>query len=154
MNLLTPLPSIGGILNVVDTLNWTQLLPVVEQYPGQVGTGASWWDAYYSLPNTGRLGSAWTITYDDVDAPELDSNTSMLQRTVGTYAQLVRGSRDELRMVEPGFALGQVFRRPNSYLNPTPIPFNSGIRFALFQVCDKRGEFATGGNRRYLGPQT
>lgn len=96
------------------------------------------------------MGNAWTLTYDDVEPPATNSNSSALTRTVAMYAKLVRGSRDELRQVEPGFLLGQVFRRPNSFLNPTPFPFNNGIRFALFQVCDRQGNFATGGNRRYL----
>lgn len=152
VNLLTPLPSIGGVLNVLDIFNWSSFLPVIEQYPGSIGMGSSWWDAFYQLPNGGRIQTAWTITYDDVAPPSINANSSVLERTVAMYAQLVRGSRDEVRQVAPGFLLGQVFRRPNSYLNPMPIPFNSNVRFALFQVCDKRGNYASGGNQRYLRP--
>lgn len=126
----------------------------ISQYHAHLHAGSSWWDMYRVLPSSGGLGSAWTITYDDVEPPSVDANSTLLERTVVTYAELVRGSRDELRLVEPGMMLGQVFRRPNSYLNPTPIPFDSGIRFALFQTCDRRGNFASGGNERDLRAQT
>ena len=149
-NLLTPLPSLGGAMNVLDTFNWSTFLPVIEQYPGDISTGSSWWDAFYSLPSGGRVGGAWTITYDDVEPPTTNGNSSALTRTISMYARLVRGSRDELRLLEPGLMLGQVFRRPNSFFNPTPFPFHNGIRFALFQVCDRQGKFAAGGNRRKL----
>ena len=152
VNLLSPLPAIGGAVNVLNTLNWTQMLPVMENYPGLVDQGASWWDAYNSLASTGRLGNAWTITYDDVEEPAANRNASLLQQTVSAYSQLVRGSRDEIRVIEPGLMLGQVFRRPNSYLNPLPLPMNSGIRFALMQVCGRNGDFATGGNQRNFRP--
>ena len=149
INLLTPLPSIGGMMTVLDTFNWTSFSPpVIEQYPGQLTVGSSWWDAYYSLPSGGRVKNVWTITYDDVPPPQIDANSTTLERTMAVYSQLVRGSRDEMRLISPGFVLGQVFRRPNSYLNPTPFPINNGIRFALFQMCDKSGNYPSGGNQR------
>jgi hypothetical protein len=151
MNLLTPLPP-GGALNVLSTFNWSGPLglPVVEQYPGAVATGPSWWDAYNSLRTTLRIGSSWIITYDDVEVPQLTANSSVLAQTTAAYAQLVRGTRDEMRLVQPGLMLGQVFRRPQTYLNPLPVPVNSGIRFVLLQTCDKRGSYAAGGNQRAL----
>lgn len=150
INLLTPLPSFGGVFNVLDSLNWTQLLPVIEQYPGSLQTGLSWYDALYSMPRNGKLEKAWTITYETVVAPSTNANSSALEQTVAMYAQLIRGSRDEIRLIDPGGALGYVFRMPNSYLNPTPFPVNTGVRFLLMQVCDRRGNFANGGNTRYL----
>lgn len=135
------------------------MLPVMEQYPGSIAVGPSWWDAYNLALNRGAAASgsgirnAWTITYDDVPVQPVDENTNALQRTVNMYSQLVKGSRDEVRQVAPGFMVGQLFRRPNSFLNPTPIPFNNGIRFAMIQVCDKQGNFANGGNQRYLKPR-
>jgi hypothetical protein len=107
------------------------------------------WDAVYALPRSGRIGSSWVITYDDVQPPAPSNNP--LNNVTAAYANLVRGTRDEVRQVAPGLMLGQVFRRPNSYLNPLPIPVNSGIRFVLIQVCDSRGNFASGGNQRKLG---
>lgn len=149
MNLLSPLPPIGGAITVLDSFNWSRFLPAMEQFPGVLSTGPSWWDAMYVMPSTGRMGSAWIITYDDVEPPAPSNNTlSEVQRA---YAQLVRGTRDEVRVLSNGMMLGQVLRRPNSYLNPTPFPINSGIRFALFQVCDRRGNYANGGNQRKLG---
>jgi hypothetical protein len=162
VNLLSPVPSIGGMFNVLDTFNWSSMLPVMEQFPGSIAVGPSWWDAYNLV--TSRSGSnggttsrgirdAWTITYDDVPIPPLNGESNALQRTLNMYAQLVKGSRDEVRQVAPGFLLGQLFRRPNSFLNPTPLPINNGIRFAMIQVCDKQGNFANGGNQRYLKPK-
>ncbi|KAL4515563.1 hypothetical protein Ndes2526B_g03785 [Nannochloris sp. 'desiccata'] len=46
VNLLSPVPSIGGMFNVLDTFNWSSMLPVMEQFPGSIGVGPSWWDAY------------------------------------------------------------------------------------------------------------
>lgn len=152
VNLLTPLPSIGGVVTVLDTFNWSTFLPVVEEYPGVVSTGASIWDALYSLPQTGKIKDAWTITYTDVKPPPVNANSSALEQTMNMYAQLVRGSRDEVRQVAPGFMLGNVLRQPNSYMNPTPLPIITGVRFGLFQVCDYNGNYPQGGNQRDLRP--
>jgi hypothetical protein len=137
---------------VLDTFNWSSFLPVMEQFPGNVAVGPSWWDVY-NLRSGGGIRNAWTITYDDVPVQPLTNDSNALQRTVNMYAQLVKGSRDEVRQVQPGFLLGQLFRRPNSFLNPTPLPINNGIRFSMIQVCDKQGNFANGGNQRYLKPR-
>ena len=152
MNLLTPLPP-GGALNVLDTFNWTGRLgiPVIEQYPGIVSTGPSWWDAYASFPAIGKIGTVWTLTYDAVEVPQINSNSSALQQTTAAYAQLVRGSRDELRYVEPGMMLGMVFQRPRTAINPLTLPVNSGIRFVLLQTCDLRSGYAASGGQRALG---
>ena len=153
INLLTPLPSIGGVVTVLNTFNWSTFLPVVEEYPGDVSTGASIWDALHVLAQGGRINDAWVITYSDVQPPTVNANSSALEQTMNMYAQLVRGSRDEVRQVAPGFMLGNVLSLPNSYLNPTPFPINTGVRFALFQVCDSNGNYPQGGNQRDLGPQ-
>lgn len=152
INILTPIPSIGGLVTVLNTFNWSTFLPTVEEYPGTVTTGASIWDALYSLSKTGTLSEAWVINYKDVQPPPVNANSSALEQTMNMYARLVQGSRDEVRQVAPGFMLGQVLRLPNSYLNPTPLPLNSGIRFALFQVCDSRGNYPATGNQRDLKP--
>lgn len=103
---------------------------------GDIGQGTSWWDATRNLSSlfNGRLRNAWTITYDRVQPPQSGQNASILDETMSAYAQLVKSSRDELRMVEPGLMVGQVFQRPRSYLNPLPVPVNSGIRFVLAQA--------------------
>ena len=152
VNLLTPLP-LGGFINVLDSFNWSSLLPTYSQYPGDLAVGPSWFDAMGLLNNGGRIGPSWTILYDDVETPQLPINVGPLNNITSIYAELVRGTRDEMRLVNPGFVLGQMFRRPNSYLNPTPIPFNSQISFALFQVCDRNGGYAKYGNQRNLNPQ-
>lgn len=149
-NLLTPLP-LGGAINVLESFNWTSFLPTYANFPGEVGTGSSWYDALGLLNNGLRIGSAYTILYDDVKAPELPSQLAPLSEVTSIYADLVKGTRDEMRLVSPGFMLGQMFRRPNTPpINPTPLPIPQRISFALFQVCDRTriGGFARGGNAR------
>jgi hypothetical protein len=67
-----------------------------------------------------------------------------------TYAKLVKGSRDEVRLIEPGLMFGKLFRRPNSYLNPLPVGVDSGIKFAMIQTCSEGGGYAWSGNSRDL----
>jgi len=148
-NLLTPLP-LGGVVNVLESFNWTSFLPTYANFPGEVGTGSSWYDALGLINNGLRIGSAYTILYDDVTAPDLPSQLAPLSEVTSLYADLVKGTRDEMRLVSPGFILGQMFRRPNTPpINPTPLPIPQRITFALFQVCDRTGMgFARGGNAR------
>jgi hypothetical protein len=99
----------------------------------------------------GSLGNVWTLTYDDVEVPDGDqTNGNPLSDLQATYAKLVQGSRDEARLVEPGLVFGQLFRRPNSYLNPLPVGVDSGIKFAMIQVCNSQGGIAWNGNLRDL----
>jgi hypothetical protein len=53
MNLLTPLPSLGGAMTVMDTFNWEDGLFVQERFPGDITTDWSWWDAFNGLSQTG-----------------------------------------------------------------------------------------------------
>jgi hypothetical protein len=131
---------------VLKNFDWSSGLPAFEQFPGAVSTGNSWGGGGFSQ------SPVWTITYDNVPVPETDSSSSLLKQTSAAYAQLVRASRDEMKLVERGFLLGSVFIRPQTPINPLPLPVNSGIRFALLQTCDKRGGYATGGNERALAP--
>lgn len=148
INLLTPIPSLGGAMTVLDTFNWSNFLPVREQYPGTIGVDWSWWDAYNTLASKGRMSRVWTLTYDDVQLPE-DDPESTVDDILSAYPRLVKGSRDEVRVIEDGLVFGQLFRRPNSFLNPTPFPVDSGIRFAMIQVCGPYG-YAWNGNSRQL----
>ena len=146
VNLLSPIPTIGNIWSVYS-YNWTQQPPlVVERYPGKIGTSMSWFDFYKKGGTFNPSNRVWTLTYDDVTIP---SNTTANDIFVA-YARLVKGSIDEVRLIEPGYMLGNLFRRPNSYMNPTPLPIDNGIRFALIQVCDGNGNYARTGNSRKL----
>eukprot|EP00890_Picochlorum_soloecismus_P000789 jgi/Picsp_1/1710/NSC_05184-R1_---NA--- len=148
INLLTPLPSIGGVMTVQDAFNWSNFLPTLERYPGNIDVDWSWWDAYNALASYGRMSKVWTLTYQDVEIPETGEDGA-LDDLMSAYPRLVKGSRDEVRLIEPGLMFGQLFRKPNSFLNPTPLPVDSGIRFAMIQVCDG-DRFAYSGNTRDL----
>lgn len=148
-NLLTPIPSLGGAMTVMDTFEWSEMLPVTERYPGSISVDWSWWDAYNTLASSGRMSRVWTLSYDDVVIPEPSPDDGPLGELMAAYPKLVKGSRDEVRMIEPGLVFGQLFRRPNSYLNPLPVPVDSGIRFAMIQVC-QGDRYAVNGNLRDL----
>lgn len=146
-NLLSP--TIVGT-SVVDVYNWTNFLPVLEQYPGKISQGPSWWDTIANFDWNIFGSNVWTIEYNDIPVVETNEDSGLLERTSSYYSNLVRASRDELKLVSTGFLLGQVMIKPRSSINQLPVPVNSGIRFALFQTCDKHGSFATGGNQRDL----
>jgi hypothetical protein len=148
-NLLTPLPSLGGAMTVMDTFVWKDMLPVTERYPGTISVDWSWWDGYNTLASSGSLNRVWTLSYDDVQIPEVSPDAGPMGQLQAAYPKLVKGSRDEVRLVEPGLVVGQLFRRPNSYLNPLPVPVDSGIKFAMIQVCDG-DRYAWNGNLRDL----
>jgi len=149
VNLLTPIPSLGGAMTVMDTFNWEQILPVQERYPGTITVDWSWWDGFNTLASDGRLSRVWTLSYDDVEIPEIAPDAGPMGELQAAYPKLVKGSRDEVRQIEPGLVFGQLFRRPNSYLNPLPVPVDSGIKFAMIQVCRGDG-YAWNGNMRDL----
>lgn len=149
VNLLTPIPSLGGATTVMDTFNWEQMLPVQERYPGTITVDWSWWDGFNTLVSDGRLSRVWTLSYDDVEIPEVAPDAGPMGELQAAYPKLVKGSRDEVRLIEPGLVMGQLFRRPNSYLNPLPVPVDSGIKFAMIQVCHGDG-YAWNGNLRDL----
>jgi len=126
--------------------------PVIDWSAGP-GTLTS--DTLNIIPSTPHLTvviriiciQVWTLTYDDVMVPEGSDNSNPLSDLQGTYAKLVKGSRDEARLIEPGLVFGQLFRRPNSYLNPLPVGVDSGIKFAMIQVCNEQGGYAWNGTR-------
>lgn len=127
VNLVSSLPL--GYQTVLNQYNWSDSLPAEEKYPGTVATGTS-----------KRLSGSWVLNYKDSSGPN----------TNGVYAQIVKGSQDEVRQIAPGFMIGNVLTLPFSYPNLTPVELNSGIRFVLIQVCDSNGNFPATGNDRDL----
>lgn len=128
---------------------------VREQFPGRIRTDWSWADAYsggFSM-NGGNTKNVWVLEYPDVQVNDqsTDANGNPMANLQDAYARLVQGSRDEVRLVEPGLVFGKLFRRPNSYLNPLPVGVDSGIKFALIQTCNENGGYAWSGNSRDLG---
>ena len=123
MNLITPLPSLGGIMTVMDTFDWEDGIWVQERFPGKIRTDWSWAEAYSGrFPTTGASSNVWVLEYPDVQVDEsIGDEGNPMADLQNTYAKLVQGSRDEVRMVEPGLMFGKLFRRPNSYLNPLPV---------------------------------
>lgn len=117
---------------------------------GDISQGPSWWETISNFNWNVFYSNVWTIEYNDVPSVQTDEESNFLERTSSVYANLVRASRDELKQVAPGFLLGQVIIKPQTEANPLPLPINSGIRFALFQTCDRRGGYAAGGNQRDL----
>ena len=128
INLISSLPL--GYQTVLNKYNWSNSLPVEEKYPGTVATGT-----------TRRLKGSWVLNYKK---SQPGSNTN------GVYAQIVKGSQDEVRQIAPGFMIGHVLTLPFSYPNLTPVELDSGIRFVLIQVCDSNGNFAATGDERDL----
>lgn len=146
MNLITPLPSIGGMMTVMDTFDWSEGLFVREQFPGRIRTDWSWADAYSGRVTGGTMSNVWVLEYPDVEVESTtDSGGNPMSNMQNNYARLVQGSRDEVRLVEPGLVFGKLFRRPNSYLNPLPIGVDSSIKFALIQTCGENGGYAWSG---------
>lgn len=146
VNLLSPLPPFG-MMNVLDTFNWSRMLPVTEQFPGQLSQGISWWEALNGFRSGGNVKNSWIITYDETVVPTPTPGNALSNVT----SFVVKGTRDELRQVSPGMFVGKVYQRPGSSINPLPIPVDTGITFALFQVCDRNFNFPNGGNQRALG---
>lgn len=64
------------------------------------------------------------------------------------FANLIEGTRDEMRQVAPGMLLGQMMAKPQSGNNPLPFPVNQRLKFVLLQVCDGQGRFPANGNAR------
>lgn len=139
-NLLTANQFTRLFVNVMNQ-NWTTNPPKVKEvYPGNIETSReSWSDLMYG----GSLDSGhpvWILTYDNNNA-----NSGLLQ---SPYARLVRQSFDEVRLIEPGLMLGNLFRKASGL--PGSKPEFSGMRFALIQVCDANGTYALNGDERKL----
>jgi hypothetical protein len=150
MNLITPLPSLGGVMTVMDTFDWDNGIWVQEKFPGTVRTDWSWSDAYSGRFTSGDLSNVWVLEYPDVQVEETSEEGNPMSNMQNTYAKLVQGSRDEARLIEPGLVFGKLFRKPNSYLNPLPVGVDSGIKFAMIQTCSESGGYAWSGNSRDL----
>ncbi len=153
VNLITPLPSLGGIMTVMDTFEWEDGIWVQEKFPGTIRTDWSWAEAYSGrFPTTGASSNVWVLEYPNVQVDESTGGDggNPMSELQNTYAKLVKGSRDEVRLIEPGLMFGKLFRRPNSYLNPLPVGVDSGIKFAMIQTCSEGGGYAWSGNSRDL----
>lgn len=145
INLMSLLP--------VNATTWTERLFTYEQYTGALSRGLSWWDMYTRRMQ--RPGTAWAITYDPVPPNPLLSNATggaaaPLLALNQFFANLIEGTRDEMRVVAPGMVLGQMFARPQSGNNPLPFPVSQRLKFALLQVCDGQGRFPATGNARNI----
>lgn len=152
MNLITPLPSLGGIMTVMDTFDWDDGIWVQEKFPGTIRTDWSWADMYGGMWGSpgGTSNNVWVLEYPDIQVETSTGNENPMSDLQNTYAKLVKGSRDEVRLIEPGLMFGKLFRRPNSYLNPMPVGVDSGIKFAMIQTCSESGGYAWSGNSRDL----